>query len=32
MGTSMISKSQEEREIPERLEEKALESEMRWLG
>jgi hypothetical protein len=32
MGTSMISKSQEETEVSERLEEKALEAEMRRLG
>jgi hypothetical protein len=31
-GTSMISKSQEETEVSERLEEKALEAEMRRLG
>ena len=32
MGTSMISKSQAETEVSERLEEKALEAEMRRLG
>jgi hypothetical protein len=32
LGTSMISKSQEETEVSERLEEKALEAEMRRLG
>ena len=31
-GTSMISKSQEETEVSERLEEKAVEAEMRRLG
>ena len=32
VGASMISKSQEETEVSWRLEEKALEAEMRWLS
>lgn len=32
LGTSMISKSQAETEVSERLEEKALEAEMTRLG